>query len=62
MLSLSPSSYGIMLRKDDPASEGGDAATTALTAAARLKKILRQVVHAEDPAQELNSTFRSAPS
>ena len=47
-----PEPYGIMLRKDDPAfKKVADAATAALYTERRGPEDLRQVVHAEDPAQ-----------
>ena len=47
-----PEPYGIMLRKDDPAfKKVVDAATAALYTERRGAEDLRQMVHAEDPAQ-----------
>ena len=47
-----PEPYGIMLRKDDPAfKKVVDAATAALYTERRGPEDLRQVVHAEDPAE-----------
>ena len=47
-----PEPYGIMLRKDDPAfKKVVDAATAALYTERRGPEALRQMVHAEDPAE-----------
>ena len=47
-----PEPYGIMLRKDDPAfKKVVDAATAALYTERRRPQAVRQMVHAEDPAQ-----------
>ncbi len=51
-----PEPYGIMLRKDDPAfKKVVDAATAALYTERRRPEDLRQMVHAEDSAEGLES-------
>ena len=51
-----PEPYGIMLRKDDPAfKKVADDATAALYTSARRPEDVRQMVHAEDPAQGIES-------
>ena len=57
-----PEPYGIMLRKDDPAfKKVVDAATAALYTERRGPEDLRQVVHAEDPAEGLEPQRADRP-
>ena len=57
-----PEPYGIMLRKDDPAfKKVVDGATAALYQSAGGSEAVRQMVHAEDPAQGIEPQRADRP-